>query len=520
MGASIAVARETRETYMAEAGPLSAEGAHQRLVSIARRRAADDVGMLEPLLTAFETRVHEVLGLASFAEYCDRLFGWGGRATRERLRVARAMRELPEMRARWAAGELTYSVVRELTRVATAAVERDWLDWATGGGVRRAIREVERTVARHAEGSRPSDPPAPFEERTVSVVLRMSGSEAARYSEVRAEATRRLGESVDDETLAKMLFDAFLRGASAGGDASQSPNQVHLGVCERCGATERQAGAEGAAPVHPKVGEAALCDARVVRPGERATQTVSPKRRREVVERDGGKCAVPGCRHVVYVDVHHVQRRADGGGHELSNLVSLCPVHHDAAHRGALVIRREADALLFERADGRPYGSMGDGSALASCTKAERHFQRIAAVTGSELRARVALDAARGEVPRLGTPDVAHVGRCEAATEDHTDRREPTGVSAPGPHESPAVAHVGRSADEARPAIPQTLFEQVVGLLTSMGYRVGESRQFVASAIAGDELPASRPPTTEELLRASLRAAPLPGANRSGRRKR
>ena len=463
MGAAIALVREHHETYRQAAHELDPARAHRELLTLARRRAADDVAMLEPLLVAHEGRVHEVLGLGSFQEYCSRLFGWCGRTTRERLRVAKAMRKLPEMRERWAAGELTYSVVRELTRVATPEVEDEWLAWASGDGVRRTVREVAQTVARHSSGSKPSDPPAPFEEQTVTVALRMSGSEAARYSEARAEPTRRLGQSVDDETFARMLVDAFLANPSADVDSGRAPNQVRMTVCERCGATERQAGAEGLVKVDPKIGERALCDAQVLRAGQRSAQSVPPATRRSVVQRDQGKCAVPGCRHAAFVEVHHVARRADAGSHDSGNLVSLCSVHHDAAHRGRLVIRTGPDdgAFTFERADGQPYGALANG--LSGCAAAARTFRVAVDRTGSELRARVEADRARES----------------------------------------SVAHVGH---EAGPAIPVPLIEQVVSLLTAMGYRKHESRTLVNRAIAGSELPRNRSPTTEELLRASLRA--------------
>ena len=42
---------------------------------------------------------------------------------REHVRVARALRELPVIRARFAAGRLSYAKVRALTRIATAATE-------------------------------------------------------------------------------------------------------------------------------------------------------------------------------------------------------------------------------------------------------------------------------------------------------------------------------------------------------------------------------------------------------------
>ena len=44
-------------------------------------------------------------------------------------------------------------------------------------------------------------------------------------------------------------------------------------------------------------------------------------------------------------------------------------------------------------------------------------------------------------------------------------------------------------------------------ILTSLGYRQRASRMLVHRALAGGDLPRDRSPTTEELLRASLRAA-------------
>ena len=33
-------------------------------------------------------------------------------------------------------------------------------------------------------------------------------------------------------------------------------------------------------------------------------------------------------------EVHHIKARADGGGHELENLLSICPSCHEEATRG------------------------------------------------------------------------------------------------------------------------------------------------------------------------------------------
>jgi hypothetical protein len=52
--------------------------------------------------------------------------------------------------------------------------------------------------------------------------------------------------------------------------------------------------------------------------------------RRAVLERDGHRCTVCGCGGSL--DVHHIVPRSRGGTNAPSNLVTLCPNHHRAAH--------------------------------------------------------------------------------------------------------------------------------------------------------------------------------------------
>jgi hypothetical protein len=61
-------------------------------------------------------------------------------ATQEKLRVAEALESLPEKARELQTARISFSAVRELTRVAVPATERAWLDAARG----RTIREVER----------------------------------------------------------------------------------------------------------------------------------------------------------------------------------------------------------------------------------------------------------------------------------------------------------------------------------------------------------------------------------------
>ncbi|MEZ4335604.1 MAG: HNH endonuclease signature motif containing protein [Sandaracinaceae bacterium] len=121
-------------------------------------------------------------------------------------------------------------------------------------------------------------------------------------------------------------------------------------------------GAEDVA-VDDVVLQMARCDAQevgVVDDGvaPRATQTVPPKTRRQVLLRHGGRCAVPGCSHAVFAQVHHVVPRADDGGSTIPMGSLRCSAHHDAVHRGTLVVTGTFSAGFgFRHADGGEYGS-------------------------------------------------------------------------------------------------------------------------------------------------------------------
>jgi hypothetical protein len=77
-----------------------------------------------------------------------------------------------------------------------------------------------------------------------------------------------------------------------------------------------------------------------------------PRRRtrhQEVLDRDGGRCQVPGCSRAA-VHAHHVVFRSAGGGDGDANLVSLCAAHHlHGVHLGWIAVRGEAPGRLAWR---------------------------------------------------------------------------------------------------------------------------------------------------------------------------
>lgn len=57
----------------------------------------------------------------------------------------------------------------------------------------------------------------------------------------------------------------------------------------------------------------------------------------QVLTEAGYRCAVPTCRSILAVDIHHIVEVAEGGGNEPGNLLALCPTCHALFHRGEIV---------------------------------------------------------------------------------------------------------------------------------------------------------------------------------------
>jgi hypothetical protein len=58
------------------------------------------------------------------------------------------------------------------------------------------------------------------------------------------------------------------------------------------------------------------------------------------------RCAVPTCRAILALDMHHIWEVAAGGGDEPFNLIALCPTCHALYHRGTI----SADAIYAYKA--------------------------------------------------------------------------------------------------------------------------------------------------------------------------
>ena len=105
-------------------------------------------------------------GIRSLAHWLNWQCGLGDLAAREKVRVARALRTLPLTDAAFEEGRISYSKVRAMTRVATAANEAELLNIArhgTAAHMERLVRAYRR--CRQVEGTSPSARDRCLEER-------------------------------------------------------------------------------------------------------------------------------------------------------------------------------------------------------------------------------------------------------------------------------------------------------------------------------------------------------------------
>lgn len=344
---------------------------HEKLVTLARTRAGLEWEEGTYLLRAFDAKLHERFGFGSFVEYVERLFGHSPRLTMEKLRVAKALAELEQTSDALKAGEISWSAARELTRVVVPETEHEWLKAAEN----KTVRDIERMVSGRVSGDAPDAPSDPKLERHV-LRFEVTAETRATFHDALAKLTDEAGQHLDDDTLLLLMARQVLGGPA---DAGRSSYQITMTVCERC-ETGTQTGKGERHPVDAVVVEMAECDAQRVTNTHvgRATQTIPPAVRRLVMERHAGKCCVPGCTHAIFVDVHHLDPRAEGGGHDPENLIVLCSAHHRALHRGTLRVSGcFATGLRFAHADGSIYGEPkkpAEADCAAKVFRALRHM--------------------------------------------------------------------------------------------------------------------------------------------------
>lgn len=361
-------------------------------------------------------------GLKSCAHWLNWKCGIGIGAAREKVRVARALGDLPLIAGAFEKGQVSYSKVRAMTRVATVDSEEFLLMIARHGTashmerlvsgyqkVRRLESVTEQRTQRklhwHVDddgsvvlnGRLPADVGTLVITALESALSAREASGADTVKHVSAETSP--GDDQPEQTFAARRADALGQLAESylqhgdfelkGGDRHLL--QVHISGEVLCNTPNdafnprHQPTLNHSAPASRETARRLACDCSLLpifesARGEpmsvgRKTRVVPTALRRALTLRDQG-CVFPGCTQQHYVDAHHVEHWADGGHTSLDNLVLLCRHHHTLVHDGGFAVRRLNEQFVFYTPAGATLPMTGERRFRGNVTELKSRHRR------------------------------------------------------------------------------------------------------------------------------------------------
>ena len=369
-------------------GPVYLDDAHHSAKVRRMRRIGDEIAELSAHLAAATYRMLTLIrefdegkGWEDFRS-CAHWLSWRAGlnlgAAREHVRVSLALENLPLISESMDKGEISYSKVRAITRVATAENEEKLLGVARGGTAahvekivrawRRAVGSKERDEANRQHQRRYLQT---YTDEDGMLVIRGRLTPEVGAAVLRAlESVTEVPKDVPAETSSHnqrradaigLVAERALEAKNDGSDRYQVVVHVEKEVLEDP-SQPGQSVLEDGACVPAETSRRIACDAsKVVMTHDqegavldvgRKTRTIPPAIRRALTHRDRG-CRFPGC-GLKYCSAHHIVHWANGGETKLTNLLLVCRYHHRAVHEGGFRVEFPPNKEpVFYRPDGR-----------------------------------------------------------------------------------------------------------------------------------------------------------------------
>ncbi len=368
-----------------EAAALPVERLEAEITSLAGHLAA---GMCRWLLLVAEFDRREgwlTWECQSCAHWLMWQCGESLRTAQDKVRVAHALASLPKIRAEFAAGRLSYSKVRAISRVAAERTEDFFVEFArnaTTSQLERLVNSYRRTGKLDDDTARRRHDRRSFrwwidDDGMVCFQGRLSPEDAAVVTSAITAATvpptrrdaerpttadgRTIPQPGDDPLHARQA-DALVAICAGTTDTSPATVIVHVDQDTLDHDADGACHIDGSANLTPETARRLACDATtydvIERDGEpvtttKASRSIPPRLRRQLTARDHGCCRIPGCGRSGQVHAHHLIHRAHHGPNALDNLLTLCPFHHRLVHEAGYRVELLLDQVIVHR-PGRP----------------------------------------------------------------------------------------------------------------------------------------------------------------------
>jgi hypothetical protein len=279
---------------------------------------------IAPLLRVVTSAEYEWRGdYCALPTYAREQLGMSVSKARALLRLERATEVCPELRDAYRSGRLSWVKAHCLLPLLLLDLPGEWrpvwVAWAERVTVRRLEADVERALLLRAGHSR--------------AWARCQLDPERAQDPIPSEARQMCAPDIDTEATQRLAW--------------RVPYQVAALFCAVRETLRSRLGAERGRFIHDGEVLGAMLDCALL-----AWTLRDPQARRPdpVVERDGYRCAVPGCTSRRNLHDHHLRFRSAGGSDAPANRITLCAFHHQRClHVGLMRIRgRAPDGLLFE----------------------------------------------------------------------------------------------------------------------------------------------------------------------------
>ena len=352
-----------------------------------------------------------VWGCKSAAHWLSYTCGMSLRTARDHVRVARGLEQLPIVRAAFAAGGLSFSKTRALTRIERPIDEEAMVELARA----TTAAELDRLVAGHRQIDRSgtstdgsAEPPIDdggwskrrYQQRDrpdgmVQISLVVPADVAKMIDtaiEARVEEALTPGEPDPDTSVRERVAERggwpAVRADAAiellGGSAEPSRVELDIDLTITAAADSDPSGLADLGEIDPtdtatlvtgarlptEVTRRYGCDGSVrltatnhSTGGDGDTPSIGVGRRTKVVprwlrrrleRRDNYTCQFPSCASTRRLHAHHIVHWADFGPTDLDNLLLLCSFHHHLVHEGGWQLTGTATDHVITRPDGTP----------------------------------------------------------------------------------------------------------------------------------------------------------------------
>lgn len=302
-------------------------------------------------------------------------FGLDAGYGRRLVRLGRRLADLPELRKRFAVGELSLDMVEILSEVATPQTELDLIEEADGRDLTDIARLASRTRPPSNEESarkRESEWTSTqwdLHHRKMAIRGELYGADAQMVEDrlvATAKEMPKNPETGEYDDWSKRMADALVEVcATSHGQMTPPTVVVHteaIALLDRDGSGVSEI--ESGPVISIEMARMLSCDCAVELVFEddgtpvgigRKSRRIPGWLRRQVAARDH-HCRFPGCGRTAFLHIHHLHAWSEGGATDLDNLVLLCWWHHIFIHeKGWHITRDTRRQHVFRRPDWTSY---------------------------------------------------------------------------------------------------------------------------------------------------------------------